>query len=377
MIANQRSRLFQWTVSRLPIFGLWSVIGLTFALSMYYQDLAQRTPLPWKRALGYNFLYYYIWMGLSIPIAALGKRFPLKRNHWVKSIAFHFPMGALFGALHMLIFMPILFKFTSERSGIGTLEAVKEALKFAYASRLQYGMIAYWSILAVTSAIKERSNAARLETQLAQAQLQALRMQLHPHFLFNTLHSISALVLDDGPQAKRMISNLGDFLRMTLDSSGAQQVPFSVELEFLRRYLAIEQVRFQDRLSVQIDVDPETLTASVPNLILQPIVENAIRHGIAPRIAPGHIEIQARKLNGSLNIQIQDDGVGPPEDSDAPPKQGVGLSNVRARLEQLYAENYRFDFSGLDTGGVRVTIEIPFTIDASAQITIKGNGKSA
>src|SRR5882724_4362397 len=191
MTATQRSSPVQWIISRLPIFGLWSLVGLSFAMSMYYSDLAQHTPISWKRALGYNFLYYYVWMFLSIPISAIAKQYPLRRNHWGKSIAVHFPTSVFFAVVHTMIVLPVLFGFAPERPGMGIFASVMDALRFAYASRLQYGMLAYWTIIAVTSAMREHTNAARLETQLAQAQLQALRMQLHPHFLFNTLHSIS------------------------------------------------------------------------------------------------------------------------------------------------------------------------------------------
>src|SRR5262249_29158966 len=162
---------------------------------------------------------------------------------------------------------------------------------------------------------------------LAQAQLSALKMQVHPHFLFNTLHSISALLHCDVEAADRMVARLGDFLRLTLDHSGDQEVTLEQELEFLRCYLDIELTRFQDRLTVNLDIEPATLEAQTPNLILQPIVENAIRHGIATRIEPGRIEISSARRGGRLRIEVRDDGPGFASNSNgAGFREGIGLS---------------------------------------------------
>jgi len=211
--------------------------------------------------------------------------------------------------------------------------------------------------------------ATRLEAQLAQAQLQALKMQLHPHFLFNTLHSISALVHKNPDAADKMIARLGDFLRMTLENSGAHEVSLQEELEFLKCYLEIERIRFAERLTVQLDIEPETLDARLPNLILQPIVENAIRHGISPRTIPGRIEIEARRLNGFLQVQVTDNGPGISSNSNTGTivREGVGLANTQARLKQLYGENHRLDLSNAATGGLTVLLEIPFREDNPAQ----------
>src|SRR5262249_28489116 len=146
------------------------------------------------------------------------------------------------------------------------------------------------------------------QLQVTEAQLQALKMQLHPHFLFNTLNSISALLDEDVDAADQMLARLGDFLRLTLENSGAQRVTLQEELEFLRCYLEIERVRFEDRLTINMHIDPEALDARVPNLILQPIVENAIRHGIVSRIAPGQIDISAKRLRDTLQLQVRDNG---------------------------------------------------------------------
>jgi LytS/YehU family sensor histidine kinase len=189
-------------------------------------------------------------------------------------------------------------------------------------------------------------------------------MQLHPHFLFNALHSISALVHTDPDAADKMIARLGDFLRLTLETSAAQEVPLRQEIEFLNCYLEIERIRFGERLTTRLDVDPQVLNCRVPNLILQPIVENAIRHGVAPRSAPGHVEISAAGVGGVLRLQVKDNGHGLPESTAAASRGsqqqgGVGLSNTRARLQQLYGTSYRFELANSPAGGAVVTLEIP------------------
>ena len=208
----------------------------------------------------------------------------------------------------------------------------------------------------------------QLEAQLSQAQLQALKMQLQPHFLFNTLHSISALLNKDPESARKMITRLGDFLRLTLENSGSHEVTLQQEMEFLSCYLEIERIRFQNRLVTRLEVEQQTLAAKLPNLILQPIVENAIRHGIAPRSTPGLIEIEAKQRNGTLRIQVRDNGPGLSKHrtSDILFKKGLGLANTETRLERLYGAAHLFDLSNNPDGGLIVTLEIPFHKDGAA-----------
>ncbi len=205
-------------------------------------------------------------------------------------------------------------------------------------------------------AIKE----ATLETRLVEARLQTLQAELHPHFLFNTLHAISTLVHTSPDAADRMISRLSDLLRLTFDGTGAPAVSLQEELEFLQKYLEIEQIRFQDRLSVLYDVDSETLDAEVPRLILQPLVENAIKHGVSPRSGRGLIQISSRVRDNALWIEVRDNGVGIDVHARSRLHTGVGLSNTRARLECLYGTAHRLEFSE-GTDGLAVQMQIPLT----------------
>jgi LytS/YehU family sensor histidine kinase len=201
----------------------------------------------------------------------------------------------------------------------------------------------------------------RVTEQLARAELHALKMQIHPHFLFNTLHSISSLVLEDAPRANQMIARLGDFLRLTLEHSDQQFVTLKEEIDFARCYLEIEQERFSDRLQIKFDVALEILTAQVPHLILQPLVENAIQHAIAPRAAGGTIKISAKRFNDIIRIEIGDSGNGVYKSDDISSNgQGVGLANVRGRLKQLYGANHKFELNNNPGGGVTAVLEIPF-----------------
>jgi two-component system, LytTR family, sensor kinase len=210
---------------------------------------------------------------------------------------------------------------------------------------------------------REREQAAeQLARGLTEARLQALKMQLQPHFLFNTLNAISALIPAEAKPARRMLARLGDLLRTTLEHEATQEVTLREELAFLEPYLEIEQARLEDRLTVVMKIAPETLDARVPHLILQPLVENAVRHGIAARIEPGRVEISASRGPDDrfLQLEIRDDGGGVDRNHEDRPRRGVGLSNIRSRLEQLYGAEHRFKLENQVAGGVLVRISLPF-----------------
>ncbi|MGH9935785.1 MAG: sensor histidine kinase, partial [Blastocatellia bacterium] len=211
--------------------------------------------------------------------------------------------------------------------------------------------------------------AAQLEASLTQAQLDALRMQIHPHFLFNTLNTVSVLMRNDAEAANRVLVRLSELLRLTLDKAGRHQAPLQEELEFLDLYLEIERTRFQDRLSVRTDIDPATLDALAPTLILQPLVENAIRHGIAPYVKQGLIEIRARRQGRQLELQVRDSGPGLSNFRRTATAQGIGLANTRSRLEQLYRGEHQFTLDDATGGGLLVTIRLPFCSQAKSEMT--------
>jgi LytS/YehU family sensor histidine kinase len=313
---------------------------------MYLAYSRGKSPIQYQRIFLIELVYAYVWAGLTPFILWLARRFPIERKQWLRILLVHLGASVLIGfatrGLHDLM---LFFFLGGSDSGF----AVMKLLMSMY-FMTDYGAMIYWLILLISYAFdyqqryrEGEGRATRLEAQLAQAQLQALKMQLHPHFLFNTLHSISALFHKSPDAADKMIARLGDFLRQTLENAGSQEVSLQQELEFLKSYLEIERIRFQDR-------------------ILQPIVENAIRHGIAPRMSQGRIEIEARRFNGILHVQVTDKGQGlsPGSTNGTIVKEGVGLANTQARLKQLYGDDHRLDLANTAKGGLTVILEIPF-----------------
>jgi LytS/YehU family sensor histidine kinase len=316
----------------------------------------------------------YIWLALTPLVLYLARRFPLERGRWLGNSLTHLASSAVFAALQLGVYVLIASWVGLE---IGKLPFL-EAFRNQFISEFHFDVLTYWAIIGLSHAAdyyrkaRERElRASQLETRLAQAQLDALRMQLHPHFLFNTLNSISVLMAEDVKAARRMLIRLSDLLRASLENEGAHEVSLKEELEFLKNYLEIEQTRFQDRLTVRLDVDPAALAARVPNLILQPLVENAIRHGVAPRASAGLVEIRARRQNGMVQLQVRDNGAGLASASPEQLSDGIGLSNTRARLEQLYGASHQFEMTNADGGGFVVTLSIPFRNRADSS----GDGK--
>jgi sensor histidine kinase YesM len=348
----------------LLILGVWTLPGLYFAIQVYLQRAFENQPITLTQALIRGLVFWLLWALSSPLILWLARTFPIPRREWLDGLLFHFPAGFIFSLAHLLFYVIITSRL-SNGSALHSFSALLAEFQPVFISSFAWWSLVYWTILIATYAFdyyqryqEGALNALELEARLAQAQLQALKMQLHPHFLFNTLHSISALIREDVELADQMIARLGDFLRLTLHHAGDQETTLREELKFLNCYLEIEQIRFQDRLQTQIDVDAAAMEARVPNLFLQPIVENAIRHGIAPQKTQGVVAIRALRINGRLQIQIQDNGPGIQGAGNG--QGGVGLANTRARLKQLYGDRHRLEMTNVAEGGLRVTLEFPF-----------------
>jgi two-component system LytT family sensor kinase len=347
------------------IWGAWTFVGLVFTSQFYFSAYRSDMPVEWSYAIYLQMTWAYLWALVTPVILWIAGRFPLERQHWGKNLGVHLLASLLLSTFvtwsgHLLLYLNYGYR-------AGLPYRMDRALRFVI-QNFSEGIGIYLLIAIITYAVsyynryrKGELRAMQLEAQLSQAQLQALKMQLQPHFLFNTLHSISALLSRDTDRARTMITRLGDFLRLTLENSGSQEVTLQQEIEFLKCYLEIERIRFQDRLTTSVDVDPAALESKVPNLILQPIVENAIRHGIAPRSTPGLINIQAKQEEGLLRIEVRDNGPGLPvnrKDENLFNK-GVGLANTQTRLERLYGASHRFELINDPGGGLVVTLEIP------------------
>ncbi|MGH7663186.1 MAG: sensor histidine kinase [Gemmatimonadaceae bacterium] len=377
MAALRRSAIPLDTHARLRRWGLilggWTVYGLV----SYQQSLlaagvdgrtADRTDL-----LLLSMGTAWVWALLTPMIILLARRWRIDRASWPRSIALHTPVALVLAVIDVSAYGLLL-----DLAGLP-----RPSVVYALLYRIDYSLFMYALIVAFTHAADyhalyrdRRVRTAQLETRLSRSQLQALRTQLQPHLLFNTLNSISELVHQEPETAERMITRLGDLLRLSLDSNDSQEVALEKELELLGAYLDIEQLRFGDRLAMELAIEPETLGACVPSLVLQPLVENAIRHGTAPRAVAGRIRVSAARRADHLIMEVTDNGRGLPANG-AVLREGVGLGNTRARLEQLYGTNHRFTLENARESGVRATISIPFTTQPRQSSAKTEAGKEA
>ena len=350
------------------IWGVWTIVTFFFASQVYVMAFASKQPM--RYGFGRHFLAQasscYLW-ALATPLVLwLSHRYCIQRHNWLRHVIYHFLFSlglvSVLLTIHYLALMTIMGPPPASTVQIGPMRI----FGFVYYN-LDHSLLVYWLILLMSHAYsyynsyrKGELKASELRTQLVQSQLEALKMQVQPHFLFNTLHSISALLNKDTEAARKMITRLGDFLRLTLENSGTMEVTLQQEIEFLNGYLEIERIRFQDRLTTEIRVDPEVLDVRVPNLILQPLVENAMRHAIGNSTS-GRVEVTAAPRNGSVRIEVKDNGPGIDADKALEPRRGkgLGLVNTQARLAGLYGTSARFEMLNNPTGGLVVALEIP------------------
>lgn len=358
MVPQQRKRRF-WLETTI-IFAAWTIFGLLLANQAYIQSALGGRQMPVIVALRPGLLEAVLWSFTTLAIFWLARRFPLERGRMLRSIAVHVVAAILIALARtgVMIVLGWYLPWVRARSfSIHFWGTSSQNLLF-YALLLGIGhLVLYYR------RYREREQAAeQLARGLTEARLQALKMQLQPHFLFNTLNAISALIPADAQPARRMVARLGDLLRTTLEHEDKQEVALREELAFLQPYLEIEQVRLEERLTVVMKIQPETLEARVPHLLLQPLVENAVRHGIATRIEPGKVEIAASRTpdDRSLLLEVKDDGRGMDRHHELGTRRGVGLINIRSRLEQLYGSDHRFKLENRAAGGVLVQITIPF-----------------
>lgn len=358
---SKQHRIFKW----LMIFGIWTLGGFFFTSQFLLQNQLSQRPVPVYQVLVWQLFSGYVWFALMPVIFWLARRFSFERGRFWRSLLVHLAASVILSAVQLAVDAFVLPKlgYPPNRQ----FASFAEAYRFFLIVNLHFSMTIYWAVLGIKYAVnyyrmyQERElRAAQLENQLAQSRLQVLKNQLHPHFLFNTLNNISELVYKDPDAAEQMIASLSDLLRIALDKLDVQEVPLQQELEFLGKYLEIEQMRFHDRLEVKYEISSDALDARVPNMILQPLVENAIKYGIAPRAEGGTIEIGASRANGHLNLKVADDGLGVPFGDVANLSEGVGLSNTRARLKHLYGAEHNFVLQTRDGGGLRLDLQIPF-----------------
>jgi len=350
----------------LLVIGVWTFVAAFFAAQNVASDVIRGEPVRWQRTIVIEFLWWIPWIVLTPVLLHVVRRWRFESERWGRALVVHLAVAGAFSLVQSAWFLAMLLPALRRMGELETARAVGGEFwrRTAVGSLTAY--YKYWLFLGVYYAFdyyrkyREREvRASRLEARLASAQLEALRMQLHPHFLFNTLHSVSMLNLTDVDAANRVLVKLSNLLRMTLDRSDAQEVPLEDEIVFLDRYLEIEAIRFADRLEIEWDIEEEAGDALVPNLVLQPLVENAIRHGVSPSSAAGRIAVRARVVSDDLVMEVEDDGPGPPADWDPGRDVGVGISNVRDRLDRLYGERGRLEFERPDAGGCIARVVVP------------------
>lgn len=360
----RRRRALKWGF----VVGFWLFFGLLNASQTYLGFRMENFPIPFWPMFTWQMLGWGSWVLLAPFVLWLGRRFPLERATWASVLFVHLPACLLAAAAHIAFFTFLIMRLSPFGAGQRPQPFLDRFLGNAASQLLLTDLLIYAATLGTSYAVsyyeryREReARATQLEAQLAQAQLQALKMQLHPHFLFNTLNGIAGLVRDQRNKAAvDMLVGLSDLLRYTLENAGKQEVPLREELDFLELYLDIQKMRFPDRLQVEMRVASDTLDALVPNLILQPLVENAIRHGVSLRATAGVITITAVRAEGVLEILIHDDGPGLRPGATQGAGDGIGLSNTRARLAQLYGEGHRFTAGNRASGGFETALAIPF-----------------
>ncbi len=343
----------------------WTIVGLLFTVREIVVAKAHGGHISWVMVGTIELVYWNVWAACTPLVIALAKRFPLTGPKFVPHVAIHTvtsfmmaPLGSITEYFLSRLLLQSVFRIADPALRVLPTFTVS-VLSMSFTGVLTYWLVVglYQSVHFYQAAMERQTRAAQLETQLSQAELENLKSQLHPHFLFNSLHTIGVLMQEDVEAASHLLVSLGDLLRMALERR-ENEITLQSELEFVGTYLEIEQTRFHDRLKVHMDVPTELLGIYVPSLALQPLVENAIKHGIGVDSAAGRLEIDAQRNNGRVSLRVRDDGPGPAPGSRL--RFGVGLNNVQSRLKQLYGDESSLELTGGNGRGCEAIITIPF-----------------
>ncbi len=342
--------------------GVAALAGAASFLGTYlFQAVTEWTPN--LTYIAVSTLISFLIYGLLAPIVIwLAMIFPVERKNWIRRTLLHLVFAFIFTAIHVVA-RPAVYQM---RGPDGRPRAVTWRLyrnlfiflAFDNVVNTYLPIALLGHFLLYQRRLRDREvRSSQLQAKLAQAQLAMLKMQLQPHFLFNTLNAVSALIRDNPHSAEETLARLSELLRLTLDNEPEQEITLKHELDFIQRYLEIEQIRFMDRLRVSFDIEPATLDAKVPNMLLQPLVENALRHGVAKRSQAGSLLIRAWREQEWLMVAVRDNGPGVPSSGI---QDRIGLTNTRARLRQLYGESQRFTLASSGEGGAVATVRLPF-----------------
>ena len=350
------------------VVGAWTAFGVYFSTRELTRHFVGGEPLEWTR-IPLWFVTGYLWAALTPAIQYLARRFPFTRSGWKRAIAAHACGSVLCAAGELLVWLFIngllqfhtLSGFWHYYWNVFVLDV--HAQVWVYAVTLSVILLVDFYEVAIEREKKAANlqlRASQLQTQLTDARLEALRTQLQPHFLFNTLNSIMVLLRKGNyAEAEDMLSGVAELLRCAFDSHTPAEVPLHQEIDFIRRYLKIEQIRFGDRLRVEYELAEQALNTAVPTFVLQPVVENAIRHGISRMRNGGRLHIRAAICEQNVVLEVTDSGAGPNSHPSIQNGRGIGLGNLRARLAQLYGTTSSFELSGLAGEGTRARITLP------------------
>ena len=359
--ARSSAKHFAWII--LVVFTIWTAMGIMNTLQRIANTADMRESFRIWTLIRIGMGSHWLKAILTLPIVWFVEQYPLKATKWKSGVLLHLLALILYTVAFMLLrpyFVPTIYYGTDVPRVITFWQANLIGLRSFFFDILYGFLLTVLGAYLWQYALRLRNTQImqeRLKTRLMRAELHALKMQLQPHFLFNTLHTISNLAPVDSRKAQTMIARLGELLRISLEHVSAEAVPLRRELEFLSSYLEIERTRFEERLKVVMDIDDAALDAGVPNMILQPLVENSIHHGLDKKVNGGVITIRAHKQSNRIRIEIADDG-GESESEDHG-GWGIGLSNTNARLQQLYGTDFSFDLQSTDTG-TSVRFDIPF-----------------
>lgn len=356
--SEKRAALQQWVL----VFAAWTFLAVFSSAQSAVFFMQRGQPIVWGELLSYRFADWYTCALFTPLFFWLARRYPIDRRTWRTALPLTLLATSVCVVLKYSLLVPL-----EQLLGLGEGMTIAGALSRNFASE----SMAFWAVVGIIHAFefnrryREREVAAAdLRTRLSEAQLEALRSQIHPHFLFNTLHSISTLMHRDVDAADSMLTRLSDLLRLTLKHRGDNEIALRDELCLADHYLAIMSIRFGDRLTIAQCIEPETLDALVPQFLLQPLLENALQHGVATTSGPARIEISARLSNGRINVAVSDNGRGAPSINRGE-RHGMGLSNTRLRLEQLYGRDQSLVLEKLPERGTRISVEMPFRLAAT------------
>ena len=361
-------------------FGMWTAVAMMFALQWYSYDALHGHSGPFLTYVRWNLEQWYAWWLISPLALRLAAKRPIDPQHPLRQLPLHTVVSVLFAVLAVTV-QSVLGAFIEPGAPpfshfSAFLHTIRNNVVLLLGKDVAMGILTYWALTGLAQTLhfyRENSNRqlreSQLESQLAQAHLQVLEMQLHPHFLFNTLHAIGTLIHDDPESAEQMLLNLSALLRVFLEEESSQQISLRRELHLVDLYLSIQRIRFKDRLTVRSTIDPETLDCAIPSLILQPLVENAIVHGIAKNPGDDEVEISSSMRSGRLEIQISNSNSSLPPGLGADEVNwGVGLTNTMQRLRQTYNGSAQLSLRAGSPRGVICEISMPFRIALSSNV---------